>query len=181
MDFRAGVIALVPAEEARQQLPELVRVLDRRHVPASAEHVQTDIGEVFEQGLSCRPERGDSVLGAVHEQHGRADCCQRLCREGELVDPSCPGWREQRRECGRPRSHRGCTGIDGRIGHERLVEDEATQHVSCPDRAGGGGPDRVELGGQRRPGAPIVETATTRVTCWGRAAANASATAPPME
>ena len=31
------------------------------------------------------------------------------------------------------------------------------------------------------PGAPIVETATTRVTCWGRAAANASATAPPME
>ena len=49
-----------------------MRVLDRRHVPASAEHVQTDIGQVFEQGQGCRPERGDSVLGAVDEQHGRA-------------------------------------------------------------------------------------------------------------
>ena len=31
------------------------------------------------------------------------------------------------------------------------------------------------------PGAPIVETATTWETCAGRAAARASATAPPME
>ena len=31
------------------------------------------------------------------------------------------------------------------------------------------------------PGAPIVETATTRVICSGRAAADASATAPPIE
>ena len=140
------------AEEAGKELPEVVRVLDRRHVPASAEHVQTDIGQVVEQGQGSRPERGDPVLGAVHEQHGRANRGERLRRQGEVIDPPCSGCGEQRRECGRPRPHRSRTGLDGRIGHEGLVEKKATQHVPCPDRAGGGGPERVELGGQRRPG-----------------------------
>ena len=40
----------VVGEEGRQELPEFVRVLDRRDVPASAEYVQTDIGQVVEHG-----------------------------------------------------------------------------------------------------------------------------------
>ena len=43
------------AEEVHQQASELVWVLDRRHVPASPEHVQADVGQVVEQGQGRRP------------------------------------------------------------------------------------------------------------------------------
>ena len=58
---RATVHANSFAREPRIEVP---RPFDHRHVPASPEHVQLNVGQVLDQRERQRPQRGDAVLGA---------------------------------------------------------------------------------------------------------------------
>lgn len=57
-------------EEVRKQPLEHVRVLDRRHVTASLEYVQPDVGQTFEKGQGGGAQRGDAVCKDAKRQVG---------------------------------------------------------------------------------------------------------------